>query len=379
MEYYGARTAAPLAKVLDDVAGCDAYVGIFGWRYGYRPEPTDHPPRLAETTPGETSITEYEYRKAVSEGLEILSFLVDERAPWPAHLIDGVVRPDDADAVQRFRSELQRQRLVAYFSTPDSLATRVATAVSTLGMRSEVMRRILAPLRSDTAIPLLASEPLYDSYVEALKTFVSQSTQARSATVDVGETWWSTRLYLLAVIGEALGRLRRIVFVDGKQLVGVVSTETTRRTMLRLHDGVPSAAPPNLMPDGTPRLREFERLLAGSVEAGGLDEQLNLLIEHWTVTVGEQDQFIEHFDVTPANLDRWFGDGLLRNAVEVADLSALSAIELLRILDYPNDFVPVSENRQRRRHAVQLIDRSALTEQMARNSVQEMLDRIGIG
>jgi len=48
MEDYVADSAVPLKKVLEDVAGADAYVGIFAWRYGYVPgAPTSTDPASA--------------------------------------------------------------------------------------------------------------------------------------------------------------------------------------------------------------------------------------------------------------------------------------------------------------------------------------------
>jgi len=73
MEDYVAQDQRPLTNCLRDISGCDLYVGLFAWRYGCIPE--DHgPPRL--------SITEREYRHAISEGKECLAFLLDEKFDW---------------------------------------------------------------------------------------------------------------------------------------------------------------------------------------------------------------------------------------------------------------------------------------------------------
>src|SRR5215470_2996944 len=55
MEDYVATDERPLQKCLQDVSGCNLYVGIFAWRYGYIP-PLDNPEQQ--------SITELEYRQA---------------------------------------------------------------------------------------------------------------------------------------------------------------------------------------------------------------------------------------------------------------------------------------------------------------------------
>jgi Domain of unknown function (DUF4062) len=55
MEDHVATDERPVEKCLRDVAGCDVYVGIFAYRYGYVPK---------EENPEGRSITELEYRKA---------------------------------------------------------------------------------------------------------------------------------------------------------------------------------------------------------------------------------------------------------------------------------------------------------------------------
>lgn len=60
MEYFVAEDKRPLDKCLEAVASSDLYVGIFAWRYGYRPPGYDR------------SITELEYRKAVECGKSCL-------------------------------------------------------------------------------------------------------------------------------------------------------------------------------------------------------------------------------------------------------------------------------------------------------------------
>jgi hypothetical protein len=89
MEDLVALSAAPLTKVLEMVDRSEAYVGIFAWRYGYisRPgtpaTPPVQPPDVDGATYGETSITHYEYLRAVRRKLPVMAFLLDERCAWP--------------------------------------------------------------------------------------------------------------------------------------------------------------------------------------------------------------------------------------------------------------------------------------------------------
>src|SRR3954463_5308218 len=89
MEDLVALSAAPLAKVLEMVDRSEAYVGIFAWRYGYAPQAGAESLVVAGATPGQTSITEYEYLRAIERGLPVMAFLLDERWPWPPEFVDG--------------------------------------------------------------------------------------------------------------------------------------------------------------------------------------------------------------------------------------------------------------------------------------------------
>src|SRR6185503_17688843 len=94
MEDMLAGSVAPLAKVLEMVDRSDAYVGIFAWRYGYVPPASlttaiPGPPTTTGVAPkpvvtdGQTSITHYEYLRAVQRKIPVMAFLLDEHCPWP--------------------------------------------------------------------------------------------------------------------------------------------------------------------------------------------------------------------------------------------------------------------------------------------------------
>lgn len=116
MEDYVARDERPLDRCLADVRGCDVYVGLFAFRYGY--VPVDQPEAVGR------SITELEYREAGKERKERLCFILDKRAPWPLDLVD-----EDRRAVTTLRSELEAAHSVAMFRNTEELCTRVLEAV----------------------------------------------------------------------------------------------------------------------------------------------------------------------------------------------------------------------------------------------------------
>lgn len=121
MEDYAAASRRPLKKCLDDVAKCDVYIGIFGWRYGY--VPADHNPKGY-------SITEHEYRKAVELGKDVLIFLLDPDAPWSPGFMDSHTGEGDSGIrIETLRKELSEKWVVSVFTDPDHLASLVQSAL----------------------------------------------------------------------------------------------------------------------------------------------------------------------------------------------------------------------------------------------------------
>ncbi len=115
MEYYVASPVTPVDKCLRDVIGCDLYVGLFAWRYGFIPDGY------------ELSITELEYREAKKCDVPRLIFLVDEDTHWQNRYRD---EGENGKKVQLLREELQKEYIVSFFKNPDDLATKVTASVS---------------------------------------------------------------------------------------------------------------------------------------------------------------------------------------------------------------------------------------------------------
>src|SRR5579862_9802155 len=92
MEDYVSEGMRPLSRCLDDVDACDAYVGIFAWRYGSIPKDTENPGRSLpkQTTLGTTSITEFELREAIEKGKSVMVFLLDGDVAWTPAYLDAV-------------------------------------------------------------------------------------------------------------------------------------------------------------------------------------------------------------------------------------------------------------------------------------------------
>lgn len=117
METYAAEHRSSLQRCLDDVAGCDIYVGIFAWRYGWVPE-HDNPDRR--------SITDLEYRRAIEEDKPCLIFLLDPNAPWPVTQVET----DRMDVIRALRNELSESHNPQLFHNCDDLRAGVVSAVA---------------------------------------------------------------------------------------------------------------------------------------------------------------------------------------------------------------------------------------------------------
>ncbi|MBM7081895.1 HEAT repeat domain-containing protein [Micromonospora humidisoli] len=124
MEAYGADVQKPLERCLNDVRDCDLYLGLFAWRYGFRP-------------PGQTSsITELEYRAALTAGKPCLVFLLADDARWPGDMVD---RGADGERILELRRELKEHHLCDFFSSVDDLTAKVMAALTdVLNGRSQV-------------------------------------------------------------------------------------------------------------------------------------------------------------------------------------------------------------------------------------------------
>jgi len=116
MEDYVAADERPLDRCLADVASCDAYVGIFAWRYGYIPQGKDQ------------SITELEFREAERTKKNCLLFMLDENVLWLPKFTDKDNR------IETFRNELKKERIVSFFKTKDDLAALASVAVGKLNL-----------------------------------------------------------------------------------------------------------------------------------------------------------------------------------------------------------------------------------------------------
>ncbi len=100
-----------------------------------------------------------------------------------------------------------------------------------------------------------------------------------------------------------------------------------------------------------------------------------------TVDAHEAERAVK-IDLTRDRLRQWFGDAMLEQAVEVRDPRRASVVDLIRVIDYPNDFVPVLSDRLPNSDepvgVLDVIDKAALTARLAHSYLTELKERARI-
>jgi formylglycine-generating enzyme required for sulfatase activity len=119
METWPKSGESPVDKCRRMVADAELYVGIFAYRYGWRPDGA-----------GQPSITEMEYDWAAEPRADgtsrpRLCFVMADSHPWP----EDQKEREAHDDLERFKARV-RQREVGFFTTPDDLKAQVVTALS---------------------------------------------------------------------------------------------------------------------------------------------------------------------------------------------------------------------------------------------------------
>jgi hypothetical protein len=360
MEEYVAEGQRPLAKCLEDVAGCDVYVGILAWRYGFVPKPAaESPPATMPpgATHGETSITEFEFRHAVAEQKPILMFLLDPDADWPSSQFDALTGEDGRGAmIDAFRKEIVENHLASYFSTPESLASLVSAAV----YRAEMSRQLkLESLDLEARFnhPMVRNGPVQDSTLMEIKDVVAgpQEVQALKIHIGKGRDWWMTRLFFLSSLAVDLTSIRVMLFVGEEDaFIGIVDPTIVKAQLAR-HDD---------------RLAQYERKLARArSRAPDLVSEVDRRAGVWETTMAGTEAATPAF-VTRRDLHRWLDPYMIDHAVDW-DRRGNAAIHIQRLLDWPMRFVPVVEDGRFQR----VVDKNALSEQVARLFVREQVAR----
>jgi len=378
MEDYVAEGSIPVDKVVSDVKSCELYVVLVAWRYGYIPTADRITVEVSGAVKGETSITDYEYLAAREAGKQRIAFLIHEHAPWPPNMMDGFDSSSpsgrgDMTKVLAFREKIQKDLMVAYFKEPSDLEARLSAAVASVGLRSQMMNNSVDVHNDPNLSVMAAFVPISDSGRMPLEKLLKASPPPEVAVIDIGTTWWSTRLYLLAVVADSLTDVRRIVVTERGQFVGIVSPAHVRSSMRSLHAEV----------------NQFERDKLGEPLPNDASSALSELLARWRAVIQQptegdtsREQAIQ-ITATRATLTRWLGDGFWMGAVRVVDPDQTTVLDLLRVLDYPNQFVPLvaelsSTGSVPTPTPIRIINKATLNAQLAKNYIDDTLTSLGL-
>ena len=149
MELFGALPDTPKEECLRLVRTAQAYVGIFGMRYGHVDPATSK------------SLTQLEYEEAQAIRLPTLIYLIDEGAHpvLPKHVETG----PSAEKLSTFKSHLKRSHVVNLFSSPDDLAAKVTQDVVRLLSRAKAPDgRVMAQLALNATRRHPLTQPRFD-------------------------------------------------------------------------------------------------------------------------------------------------------------------------------------------------------------------------
>ena len=115
MEGFTPTAQPPAQLICEKVDSAKVYVGILGMRYG----------SLDETTG--LSMTETEYRRALTGGKPVRMFLMNEDAPITMGMVEK--DPDLYAKLQTLRSEVMKKHTCGMFSNVEDLAQKVEASL----------------------------------------------------------------------------------------------------------------------------------------------------------------------------------------------------------------------------------------------------------
>lgn len=217
MEEYVARDQRVEFACQGDVAGCDVYVGLFAWRYGYVP---------GQDNPEHLSVTEMEYLASGAKPMTRLTFLLKDKVRWPERLRDA-----DPTAISALRARLKEQ-CSAYFSSADELSHEVLAA-----LRVYESTRVAQQLEAINVV--LAAQQHGPSYMVTIGDKLGILGEVPFIEFRIAPIpWWNTRLYLVASLAVEFGRALGFVFIDGNDqfLLMAAPSEICHRLALRWPD-----------------------------------------------------------------------------------------------------------------------------------------------
>lgn len=296
--------------------------------------------------------------------------------------------------------------MVSWFTTASDLEARVGAAVTMAGLSSQLNLQTADALQSEVGIAKdsYGRQGIMDAVLAA-----AQRNQC-ALKINLATAWWSTRLFLLAALAERLTQVRRILIVvttgadtgitgtgigGGTSKTGVpspVTTATKAHSSKETFIGqVATGAILSIIGPKRTQLEQFQNWLQSrSMGFDDLSAEIEQSLQEWERLFNDQayqpnNEASAKVDLTPELLQRWFRDAMLRQPLQIADLKRASVVDLLRLLDYPSDYVPVLTRHLPEKEGdpvqerVDIMDKKALDRRLARSYLVELMDRARIG
>jgi hypothetical protein len=213
---------------------------------------------------------------------------------------------------------------------------------------------------SETISPVPVHSSLVPEIGERVRKAIREAETAKLLAVNLGqgESWWSTRLYLLSALAADYTQIRQIVFMGSKdRFIGMASPAATR---LALADSYP----------------DLERVYRDSIPEPGQDfdstqDKAAVVLQSFVWGVGSLALGGEaelKVWVTQELLERWLKRQLTSVSVEASD-QTVTALLLYRIIDREAPYVALVENGE----LVRVVDRQALADRIARDALEKAL------
>jgi hypothetical protein len=183
-------------------------------------------------------------------------------------------------------------------------------------------------------------------------------------------------VFLLAALAREFTDIRRLVIVSDRSYVGMLSVSTVLSRLGLMHRDLERFAA---------RIRDMPSRAPDPAQA--LNEAF---AEWWKLWPDDKVKEGKHsIWVTTNSLAAWFGEAMHSGAVEIDDIEKATLIDLLRIHDYPNDFVPVknrvdsqpdgqkpaADGMQWSEAPVAIVDSRSLNDRLAQQYLTELMDR----
>jgi hypothetical protein len=332
MEQYVAENTTPLDRCLRDVRSADLYLIVIGWSYGYVPTSQDE-------NPDRCSITELELKAAEEGDTPVLAFLLDTEAPWPPSLSDAF-KTQGSTNILRLREQVGRKHLAGIFDSPDSLASRAAVAVSRHGIRKKMAERVLRQATLTGALsPFAGGAPMDDSATHEIRGIIIRAGAGATRALEIrlgthptqGEAWWSTRLYLLALLAQTLTGVRQFVFShDDGTFAGMASPETVR-------EGLAAAFP---------QIADFDATVRSGKASKDTLRETQRCMDLWNDHMKPEEEEVK-VGVRPQLLAEWLGEGFIGRCMRLGPDDEVTVVQVQQIVESLVRDIPL-ESRTRR-------------------------------